>query len=197
MKPSHRTFLRHIAGFLLLFAWTAWPALAAEEAAPNPADTPVGTAFRWLNFALVFGAIAYCVRKLGTPAFRGHARSISNAIHAATDARAAGERELNEANEKLAAIDLAIQDLRRTAAGETAAEANRIRALAQSEAERIGQAARAEIAAAGRAARLELRGVAARLATDRAATLVSAQMNAATEGALFRTFVEEIERTAR
>jgi F0F1-type ATP synthase membrane subunit b/b' len=197
MKPSHRAFLRHVAGFLLLFGLTVSPALAAEEAAPNPADTPVGTVFRWLNFALVFGGIAYLFRKVGAPAFRAHAQSISNAIHAAADARAAAERELNEANEKLATIDLAIHDLRRIAAGESVAEASRIRALAQDEAERIAQAARAEIAAAGRATRLELRGVAARLATDRAAALVRAGMNAATEGALFRTFVGEIERTAR
>lgn len=48
----------------------AGPLLAAEEAAaPDPADTATGTIFRWLNFLLVMGGIAYLIGKFGAPYF--------------------------------------------------------------------------------------------------------------------------------
>ena len=41
---------------LIAFAGALWPAFAAEGGEPNPAEEPLGTVFRWLNFALVAGA---------------------------------------------------------------------------------------------------------------------------------------------
>ena len=38
--------------------------MAAQENAPSPADMPVGLVFRWLNFALVFGGLAYLIWKI-------------------------------------------------------------------------------------------------------------------------------------
>ena len=99
-------------------------------------------------------------------------------------------------SQKLAKIDSEIQEMRRAAASESAAQAERIRALARTEAERIAQAARAEIVASERAAAMELRGAAARLATEQAAALVRARVNAAAEAGLFRSFILEVEKSA-
>jgi F0F1-type ATP synthase membrane subunit b/b' len=196
MKLARRRHWRYIAAMLFAFAWLLLPALAAAQSAPDASGASAGDVYRWLNFALVIGGIAYLVRKTGAPYFRARAQSISNAIHNAARERAAAERELNEAEKKLARIDLEIQDMRRAAVKELAAQAERIRTLTENEVGRIGQAAGAEIAAAERAARLELRAAAARLATGHAAALVRARMNAATEDALFRSFIQEIERSA-
>jgi F0F1-type ATP synthase membrane subunit b/b' len=179
-------------------ALTSLPLLAAEEAAaPDPAEMPVGTLFRWLNFLLVFGGIGYMVVKLGAPYFRGNARQISGAIKQATETRAAAERELREAEQRTAALNLTIQDLRRAAVQESAKEAERLRALARTESEKISRSASAEIEATERAGRQELRAIAARLATARAAELIRAEMNPATEEALFQAFVGELQRTAQ
>jgi F-type H+-transporting ATPase subunit b len=186
---------RFVAGLAAL-AWTALPAQAQEQSAPDPADSLAGTIFRWLNFALVVGGIAYLIRKLGAPYFRENAKSIANSIRQAADERAGAERELNEASEKLARIDREIQDMRQAGVNESAAQAERIRALARTEVERIRQAARAEIAASERAAALELRAATARLATEQASALVRERMNNATEQGLFRSFIREIERSA-
>lgn len=184
-----------VAGLMVL-AWTALPALAQEQNAPDPADSLTGTIFRWLNFALVMGVIIYLISKVGAPYFRQNARAISQSIRQAAEERAAAERELNEVSQKLAKIDLEIQDMRRTAANESTAQAERIRALARTEVERVAQSARAEIAAAERAAAMELRGAAARLATEQAAALIRARMNAAAEAGLFRSFILEVEKSA-
>jgi F-type H+-transporting ATPase subunit b len=186
-----------VAGATLVFVLTSLPLYAAEEAAPDPAEMPVGTIFRWLNFVLVFGGIAYLVVKFGAPYFRANARVIAGGIHEAADARAAAERELHKADERLGAVNLEIQDMRRAAVRETNTEAERLRTLARTEAEKIKKAASAEIEASERAGRQELRAIAARLATARAAEMIRAQMNPAAEAALFHAFVAELERSAQ
>ncbi|HEY4579734.1 MAG TPA: hypothetical protein VIG89_01745, partial [Candidatus Acidoferrales bacterium] len=203
MSPSRRELWprrSHWQSFvlcLLALAWMVLPALAQEEHPPEPANSTLGFVFRWLNLALVLGAIFWAVRQYGSPYFRQSARAIADAIHRAAAARVSAERELSEATRQLASVDAEIQELHRAGARESASEAERLRALAQSEAEKIARAAGAEIEAAERLARQQLRGIAARAATDRAAALVRQRMNDAADRALFGAFVGELERTAR
>jgi len=199
MKPVWGKRLLRWAGLLMiglaLLAGASLPAMA-QEGSPDPASMPIGIVFRWLNFVLVIGALAYLIIKFGAPYFRDHAESIAKSIAEASERRAAAERELREATEKLARVGREIEEEHRAAERESAADQERIRALAKSEAERIGQAARAEIEAAERAGAQELRAIAAKLATERAAVLIRTRMNAAAESALFDSFVGELERAA-
>jgi len=172
------------------------PALAQEEA-PSPADSTTGYVFRWINFALVAGALIWAIRKFGAPFFRDAAQSIQNAIRGAAAGREAAERELHEANRQLASLDAEIQEMRRAGGRESASEAERLRALAGSEADKIAKAALAEIEAAGRAAQLQLRALAALAATERAAALVRQRMSEQTERSLFGSFLGELERGAQ
>jgi F0F1-type ATP synthase membrane subunit b/b' len=172
------------------------PVLAQEGSPDAAANTPLGTVFRWLNFLLVVGALAYLVVKFGAPYFRERAAAIGKAIGESNQTRATAERELRDASEKLAQIDREIEQERRTAVRESAADRERIRALTKSELERISQAGRAEIAAAERAGNQELRAIAARLATERAAALIHSEMNPAAEAALFNSFLDELEQAA-
>lgn len=171
------------------------PALAQENT-PDVTATPLGTVFRWLNFLLVFGALAWLIARYGGPYFRHRAHAIAKAIGEAQQARAAAEAEFRQAGDKLASLESDIQRERREAERDSLADRERIRALAKSEVEKIGQAARAEIAAAERAGAQELRAIAARLATARAAGLIGEQLNAAAESALFDSFVEELAKAA-
>jgi F0F1-type ATP synthase membrane subunit b/b' len=196
MSSSRRELWRRLALSLLALAWTVLPALAQEEHPPEPADSTLGFIFRWLNLALVLGAIFWAVRQYGAPYFRQSARAIADAIHGAAAARVSAERALSEATQQLASVDAKMQIAPR-GARESASEAERLRALAQSEAEKIARAAGAEIEAAERLARQQLRGIAAGTATDRAAELVRQRMNDAADRALFGAFVGELERTAR
>ncbi len=178
-----------------LFGALSLPALA-QEGSSDVASMPIGTVFRWLNFLLVFGALVYAAVKVGAPYFRGRAREIAKSIEEASQSRAAAEREFQEAAQKLADVGSDIEQERLTAGRESAADRERIRALTSTEIEKISQVARAEIAAAERAGAQELRAIAARLATERAATLIREQMNEAAEAALFGAFVGELEKVA-
>jgi F-type H+-transporting ATPase subunit b len=178
---------------MVLSSVASLPSLAQENG-PDVTAMPVGTVFHWLNFLLVFGVLAWLIGKFGGPYFRGRAHGIAKAIGEAQQARAAADRELREAEEKLASIDAEVQQEWRAAERESASDKERIGALTHSEIEKIGQAARAEIAAAERAGTQELRAIAARLATERAAALIRQRMNAAEEAALFGAFVEELAK---
>jgi F0F1-type ATP synthase membrane subunit b/b' len=181
---------------ILVLASIALPAFAQEEA-PSPADSPTGMVFRWLNFALVVGSFAWVIAKFGRSFFSGTARGIQDAIHGAAAGRAAAEQELSDATRQLAGLDAEVQELRRTAGTEAAAESERLRALASAEAEKIGKAGAAEIAAAERAARMQLRALAARVAAERAAELVRQRMNEQGERKLFDGFLAQLERGAQ
>ena len=195
MRRKQRKHWLQIAAFAAGFLVTTLPALAQEQSAPDPADSLTGTIFRWLNFALVIFGLGYLIRKAGAPFFRENAKAIGQSIRQAGEERAAAERELNELTQRLAKIDAEIAEMRRAAVAEAVAQAERIRALAKTEVERIAQAARAEIAASERAASAELRALTARLATEHAAALVRAQMNSKVESGLFRSFLQDVERS--
>ena len=193
-----RAGLRAIRSALLgavLLGVVSLPALAQEGAA-DAANTPIGTVFRWLNFLLVFGALAYVIAKYGAPYFRSRAQSIAKSIEEAARNRAGAERELRDTVEKLSFVDREIEEERRGGQRESAADRERIRELTKSEVEKIHQAARAEIAASERAGAQEIRAIAAKLATERAAVLIREQLNATAESALFGSFVDELERAA-
>lgn len=183
------------AGAVFVLFCAAAPAFAQEEGA-SPADSTVGWVFRWLNFALVFGGIAYALVKYAAPAFRGRADAIVAAIGEAARVKQEAEERRREAEAKLAGLEQEIARLRAEAQRDAAAEAERLRQLAREEARKIERAAQAEILAAERAARLELKAAGARLAVARAEALLRQEINAASEATLFRSFVKDLERSA-
>lgn len=176
--------------FLVVFC-SALNAHAAEErAAANERATEI---FKWINFAIVVGVIVWVFGKVLPPKFRSNASKISSAITEATEAKAAADRQLREAETKLANLQKEVEELRAFAGREGASEAERIRALAKSDAQKIFLAAKAEIEAAERAARLELKAIAAKLAVDGAETLLAKQLTPQTQESLVSSFVKSLE----
>ena len=163
-----------LASAVLVLLFTALSAHAAEESG-NAATERANEIFKWINFAIVAGLLAWVFLKLTPPFFRKNAETISSAITKATGAKAEAERQLREAEEKLARLQQEVAQLRATAQREAAAEAERLRAVTQSDVKKVGLAAKAEIEAAERAARLELKVIAANLAVDGAESLLAKQ----------------------
>jgi F0F1-type ATP synthase membrane subunit b/b' len=190
MKRLMRAF-----GFFSVFLLLAALPAAAQEKESSPADSAMGNIFRWLNFAIVFGAIAFAALKWGGPYFRAQAEAISRKIAEGARAREAAERQRKEIEARLAGLQDEIGRMRVEAKRDAEAEAKRLRELARSEAERIEHAAKMEIEAAERAAHLELKAAAARLAIERAEVLLRQEMTPQAETGLFHTFVAELERS--
>jgi len=188
---QHRR-LHVVSSLLLLFFSVALSAHAAEEGG-NAATERANEIFKWINFAIVAAVLIWLFAKKLPPWFRGNADRISSAITKATAAKEAAERQVREAETKLANLKQEIAALQATAQREAAEEGERIRALTQSDAKKVGIAAQAEIEAAERAARLELKALAAALAVDGAESLLAKQLTPSAQETLVDTFVKSLE----
>jgi len=177
-----------VCGTLTFFAAVAH---AAEEGGANAAGS--AELFRWINFLTVAAALIWAFGKVLPATFRANAEKISSAITKATAAKAEADRKLKDAEQRLARLEQEVRGLREEAQKEAAAEAERIRALAKSDAEKIRLAAKAEIEAAERAARIELKALTAKLAVDRAESLLAKQLNPQTQHALIAGFVKTLQ----
>lgn len=176
---------------LLLFV-AALPLVAQENATPPEANSTVGWIFRWVNFAIVFGVIAYYAVKKGGPYFRNNADTIAGKIAEGARAREAAEQRKRDVQAKLARLDEEVEQMRAAAKRDSEAEIQRLRAMARDDAQRIDRAAQAEIAAAERASRLELKALAARLTVERAESLLKTELDPANDAALVRAFVGDL-----
>ena len=156
----------------------------------NAAQEHANEIFKWINFVLVAGGLIWLFGKVLPSKFRGNADSISSAITKATAAKAEADRQLREAQEKLAHLEQEVAQLRADAQREAEAEGQRIRNVTQADAQKIGVAAAAEIEAAERAARLELKAIAANLAVDGAESLLAKQLTPQGQEALVSAFVK-------
>lgn len=197
-RARWRSFVRaagSIAAVLFALAVCAAPVLAStnpEEAA----GTTTGWVYRWINFGIFVAVLVWVFVKKTPPYFRGRQEAIAAAIAESARAREEAERQQREAEAKMATLEATVAELRARAKRESAAEGERIRALAKEDAKRIELAGQVEIRAAERAAEMELKAIAARVAVDRAQTLLEQQMTPQTDASLFRGFVAELAGSA-
>ncbi len=189
---TRRRVWKLFAGALVILLFAAVSAHAAEEGGSATTEH-AQEIFKWINFAIVAGLLAWVFLKLTPSFFRKNAETISSAISKATAAKAEADRRLREAEQKLARLDQELAQLRATAQGEMAAEAERLRAATESDIQRAGLAAKAEIEAAERAARLELKVTAANLAVDEAETLLTKELTPKVQESLVAAFVNSLE----
>jgi len=189
---TRRRVWKLFAGALVILLFAAVSAHAAEEGGSATTEH-AQEIFKWINFAIVAGLLAWVFLRLTPPFFRKNAETISSAISKATAAKAEADRRLREAEQKLARLDQELAQLRATAQGEMAAEAERLRAATESDIQRAGLAAKAEIEAAERAARLELKVTAANLAVDEAETLLTKELTPKVQESLVAAFVNSLE----
>ena len=186
---------KRVLGFFCCAATFLFVAAASTRAAEEggTATQHANEIFKWINFVIVAGLIFWTFRKYVIPFFHKNAESISSAITKATAAKAEADRQLREAEEKLAHLQQEVTQLRATSQREGAAEAERIRIISQSDSQKIGLAGKAEVEAAERAARLELKAIAANLAVDGAEALLAKELTPKARESLVAAFVKSLE----
>ncbi|MDP9338439.1 MAG: hypothetical protein M3P45_06180 [Acidobacteriota bacterium] len=164
----------------------------AEEAA-NASQQSAEHLFKWINFAIVAGAIIWLCLKRGPAFFSRRADVISSAIQKSTAAKNLADQQLREAETKLQNLEKEVAELRAAAQRESTAEGQRIRNLTRADQQKIDAAASAEVDATERAARLELKALAANLAVDGAEALLASQLTPAAQESLINNFVKTLD----
>lgn len=177
-----------VCGVLLLSACVA----SAAEEGGGAAGYATGI-FKWINFGVVAFVVLWSFWKVLPPKFRANAETISSAIAKAAAIKAEADKQLADAETRLANLEQEVAELRVVAQKEAAADAEHIRDMARSDAEKISVAARAEIEAAERAARIELKALAAKLAVDGAESLLAKQLTPQAQESLVNGFVKSLE----
>jgi F0F1-type ATP synthase membrane subunit b/b' len=82
------------------------------EGAAGPTTEEFTEIFKWINFAIVAALVIWVFAKKLPPVFRKNAESISSAITKATAAKAEAERQLRDAETKLANLQKEVTALR-------------------------------------------------------------------------------------
>jgi F-type H+-transporting ATPase subunit b len=190
MKPA-RTALQRWTASAIVLAFTAGSLAAAEGA--NAAEKSAEAVFKWIHFAILVVVLIWLFKKVLPPYVRRNADEISAEIAKATAAKAAAEKQLKEAAAKLTTLEQEVARFREQAQKEAAAELERLRGMTTMDVKKLSVAAKAEIDAAERAAREELKALAARLAVDRAQSLVAGEMTPAVQDAMISNFVQSLQ----
>ncbi len=97
-------------GVLFVLFFAAVSVHAAEESG-NAAAERATEIFKWINFAIVAGVIVWIFGKKLPPLFQKKAEAISSAITNATNAKAAADAQLREAETRLANLQKEVAEL--------------------------------------------------------------------------------------
>jgi len=119
-----------------------------------------------LNFAVIFGFLAWLLRKTLPGFFRGRTSSIQKGIEEARKMSEEARRRLTDVEGRLSRLDADIAAMRSEAEENARLEERRILAASEEERRRIVTSAEQEITMAANAARRELKSYAAEVAVD-------------------------------
>ena len=157
--------------------------------------SPLSIVWKWGNFILLFGGLAYYLRRPLREFLQTRARGIAEGLASGKRAQEDAEAKMSAIEAQLARLDEEIDGLKRQAARESEEERQRIIDSSQAEAERIVAMARREIEGLQRSARLELKAHVARLAVDLAEERLRKDLEPGQNQRIISRFVRSLKET--
>ena len=145
-----------------------------------------------LNFFTIVAVVVLLLRSKLPALFRNRTRVIRQSLDEARKASAEAQQRLSDTESRLGKLQAEIAEMQSAADQESKAEEERIRVAGREEKRRIVEAAEQEIAAAVSLAKRDFKAYAAGLAVTLAAN--SIQVDASTDEALLRSFVDQLGR---
>ena len=184
---------------LLLFGLS--PAFKAqEEREPRAEESEHHNSevdfWRWTNFAVLAGILAYFIYKRSGPFFDARSVAIRSAIDESARLRKEAEQRAAAAEDRLSNLAHEIDSLRAASKNEMAAEGERVRLQSAWELRKIQENAERDITAAASAARRELKAYSAGLAVAMAEQKIRACLTPEIERSLVGFFLAELYRDA-
>jgi F-type H+-transporting ATPase subunit b len=193
-----RRALPLVACLALLLAWT--PAVAQRGAETSHGESQGHSSdiwWKWANFAILAAALAHLIRKKAPAFFASRNDEIRKGIEEAAKLRRDAETRAAEIERRLNGLSAEIEDLRRAARQEMAAETERMRQAAEEAVRKIRRHCGQEIDSAAKTARHELRTYSAGLAIRLAEARLRARLTPQADLALVREFASSLGRASR
>ena len=168
---------------------------AAAAAAGDDHGSPLSIVWKWGNFILLFGGLAYYLRRPLREFLQTRARGIEEGLASGKRAQEEAEAKMSAIEAQLARLDEEIDGLKQQAARESEEERQRIIDSSRAEAERIVAMARREIEGLQRSAQMELRAHVARLAVDLAEERLRRDLEPDQNQRIISRFVRSLKET--
>jgi len=168
---------------------------AAAAAAGDDHGSPLSIVWKWGNFILLFGGLAYYLRRPLREFLQTRARGIEEGLADGKRAQEEAEAKMTAIEAQLARMDQEIDGLKQQAARESDEERQRIIDSSRTEAERIVAVARREIEGLQRTARIELKAHVARLAVDLAEERLQRDLEPSQNQHIISRFVRSLKET--
>lgn len=166
----------------------------SEEHDPHH-GSPLSIVWKWGNFILLFGGLAYYLRRPLREFLQTRARGIEEGLASGKRAQEEAEAKMSAIEARLACLDEEIDGLKQQAARESEKERQRIIDSSQAEAERVVAMARREIEGLQRSAQMELRAHVARLAVDLAEERLRRDLEPSQNQRIISRFVRSLKET--
>ena len=148
--------------------------------------------YRWINFAILVGGLAYVLRKPAAQFFAERTDSIRKSLEEGRNALSAAEEQLRAVEQKLQGIEKEMAAFRAAALKEMEDEHARMHTATEQEAEKMIESVRVQMDVASKQARLELRLYTAEQAVALAEGFVAGRMDDARQRRLVSQFVEKL-----
>jgi F-type H+-transporting ATPase subunit b len=149
--------------------------------------------YKFINLALLVGALVYLLRKPVADFFAQRSAAIRKGLEEGRKALETSQAQLKTVEEKLQHLEEEIAAFKISAGREMEAEGQRLKLAAAEEAEKILQAARAQTEVAVRAARVELKSYAAERAVELAEEIIRRRLDEAGRKKLVDEFLAQVE----
>ena len=147
-----------------------------------------------VNFLILFGGLAFVLRKPLKAMFAKRTADIGEAIHDAEGARAVAETKAGESLAKVAGLGEEVRGLKIAAEEEGRRQTERIARAAAEETERLKKFTRQELEEQVRRGVLELKSYAAARATDLARERIRKRLTPETQAALIDKSIDRLSQ---
>jgi F-type H+-transporting ATPase subunit b len=180
------------SGLLVLFSLPLLVFMSAEEA--GRVSATVDFLGKLVNFLILFGGLAFVMRKPLKAMLAKRTADIGDSIRDAEEARAVAETKSGGSKARLAGLSEEIGRLKAAAEEEGRRETGRISRAAAEEAERLKKLARQEVEEQVRLGVRELKAHAAARATDLARERIRKRLTPELQAALIEKSIDRLSR---
>jgi F-type H+-transporting ATPase subunit b len=160
--------------------------------AQHEEESPLQAVAKWANFAILFGGLAYLLRKPMGDFFATRGREITGGLQRAQDAQTSAQARMDEIEQRLSKLTSEIAALRAQAEQEALSEKQKIMAEAKRDVERIVEQSRQEIVRVARTVEREIKEHVADLVIDRAGNTLRSEMTQDDQKRIVVRFIERL-----
>lgn len=163
-----------------------------EAGAAEHEESPLQTMFRWANAIILFGGLAYLLRRPARAFFETRRQDIVSGLKRAQETEASAQARLNEIEKRLSRLSEEVTVLSTEAEKESRVERERILADAKREIERVVEQSRQEIERMARTVESQIKEDVADLVIKKAENTLRAQMTQDDQKRVVLRFIKKL-----